>query len=114
MMKTIILNQKETSLKFGSQTNIDVPNYVRIDCIQLFISCGINMLNKSISVTFHGENDETLTIPKVDLSILHNLPVDTEPSVLNGKTWPVKNIKIEPLQKDNWPIFVGINSLNLP
>lgn len=113
-MKTTILNQKETSLTFGSQTNIDVPNYVRIDCIQLYVSCGINMLNKSISITFYGENGETLTIPKVNLSILHNLLVDTEPSVLNGDRWPVKNIKIEPLQDDNWPIFIGINSLNLP
>ncbi len=114
MMKTTILAQKETPLTLGSKSKIETPQYVRIDCIQLSITCGPNMLGKSIGVTFFGQDGETLTIEKVDLTEMHNLLVDTEIDVLKDSRWPVKYIEVQPLQNDNWPIFIGINSLNLP
>lgn len=113
-MKTTILSQKETQLQAGSRTRIDVPNYVRIDCIQLVISCGDNMFKKSIRVWMYGPEGEVFNIDKIDLDIKHHLLVDTDIELVKDIDWPVKYIEIEPLQKDNWPIYFGVDSLNLP
>lgn len=111
-MKTIILAPKEVPLSPSTKSKLDMPQYVRADCIQFAISCGRNMFEKSISITLYGSTGEKFIIDKVDLTKMHDMLVDSD--IRTDLRWPVSYVEFEPLQADNWPIFVGVNSLNLP
>jgi hypothetical protein len=114
MHKTVICSPKEIPLHFNQASKMELTGHVLIHNLQLVINCGKHMLNKHVRIRAIGESGEAFDFGIIQLTTDHNLPVDTELSTLQKYKWLVKYLLIEPCQDDNYPIFIGINSLNIP
>ena len=110
-METIVIPSKEVKLEFGKETTYQILEHVNVHKLRLVLSSGINMLGKKVRIKAYGSGaaGPSMDFNIVTLTTMHNQYVDVDVHLAN--TWRVERLTIEPLQDDNWPIFVAVESI---